>query len=272
MVSSVGVSGVPISTLEQGRASAGLSWWWPRTPNFLGLSRNNARIASYFKRLLPSFSPATLYRNACSASHLRYSLSFFTDASPTFHAGERTSQFFRRMVQVILYSFLLGICTVYLITMKLSLEQILQKCYDDDAGSGQWGGNVTTNSTNNNGAYCEIQACSRNGVVSLPDTVRAAHHLDPTCFAPHLVFLLIHRGFCYAQSQHCAIPHHHPVLGLALPDGCDTVPLYPLSVSGAGAMAHVCGCRHHHGCQRCHHHSVRTGGATKNECSVLQAF
>eukprot|EP00056_Hartaetosiga_gracilis_P011571 m.175913 g.175913 ORF g.175913 m.175913 type:complete len:488 (-) comp13525_c1_seq1:36-1499(-) len=73
------------------------------------------------------------------------------------YKGERVSKVYKRIIQAILFAYLQGICTVYLSTIKLSLEQIFQKCDAEVANSEQ--------------AFCEPQGCNDHAVANLPDTL-----------------------------------------------------------------------------------------------------
>eukprot|EP01147_Barroeca_monosierra_P008297 gene8297-10177_t len=83
--------------------------------------------------------------------------------------GKGTALFHTRLTQVLLYTFLQGVCTIYLITMKLAIEEIFQTCQDET--------NSATPSTNSpfpddsRQRTCDVSSCTVDGVTNLPDTI-----------------------------------------------------------------------------------------------------
>ncbi|EDQ86645.1 uncharacterized protein MONBRDRAFT_38331 [Monosiga brevicollis MX1] len=75
--------------------------------------------------------------------------------------GPKHAKFFRRITQCILFAYLQGACTLYLITMKLALETVFERCPADQGPP-----KLTPH-----GAQCERPACSHRGVVDLPDSI-----------------------------------------------------------------------------------------------------
>eukprot|EP00043_Microstomoeca_roanoka_P017129 m.177610 g.177610 ORF g.177610 m.177610 type:complete len:514 (+) comp16575_c0_seq2:64-1605(+) len=88
--------------------------------------------------------------------------------------GRNNSLFYKHLSQILLYTFLQGVCTLYLITMKLSLESIFQQCADADANT-----NVNTTTTiaptttagSITSSSCERTSCASTGLLDLPDTL-----------------------------------------------------------------------------------------------------
>eukprot|EP00730_Choanoeca_flexa_P000149 TRINITY_DN10068_c0_g1_i1.p1 TRINITY_DN10068_c0_g1~~TRINITY_DN10068_c0_g1_i1.p1 ORF type:complete len:500 (+),score=98.61 TRINITY_DN10068_c0_g1_i1:103-1602(+) len=79
--------------------------------------------------------------------------------------GEKSQKFYRRLVSGILFAYLQGVCTLYIITMKLSLEAVFEQCGDPTLT------NTTAPTFTPRGASCESPACTDHGVVDLPDTL-----------------------------------------------------------------------------------------------------
>eukprot|EP00045_Choanoeca_perplexa_P010038 m.100428 g.100428 ORF g.100428 m.100428 type:complete len:490 (-) comp15124_c0_seq1:37-1506(-) len=77
--------------------------------------------------------------------------------------GPAAQRFYRRLVSGILFAYLQGVCTLYLITIKISLESVFEVCPDASLSNG-------TASTPR-GATCEAQACTDHGIMDLPDSV-----------------------------------------------------------------------------------------------------
>eukprot|EP00055_Hartaetosiga_balthica_P008322 m.30650 g.30650 ORF g.30650 m.30650 type:complete len:485 (-) comp6240_c0_seq1:1850-3304(-) len=100
----------------------------------------------------------------------------------TEYKGEKWSKTYKRIVQAILFAYLQGICTVYLSTMKLSLEQIFQTCSADP---------------DQQSSICEPQGCNDHGVADFPDTLWLL--IAAVCAFPFVHFRrLAHAGWLYA--------------------------------------------------------------------------
>ncbi|EGD80156.1 hypothetical protein PTSG_10838 [Salpingoeca rosetta] len=83
-------------------------------------------------------------------------------------AGKRGSSFHRRFAQIVLYTYLQGVCTIYLITMKIAIEEIFQRCAED----GPHSTSDTSHTTDPALAFaCQPASCAPDGVANLPDTL-----------------------------------------------------------------------------------------------------
>eukprot|EP00049_Salpingoeca_infusionum_P018686 m.358335 g.358335 ORF g.358335 m.358335 type:complete len:507 (+) comp18115_c0_seq1:224-1744(+) len=92
--------------------------------------------------------------------------------------GQRTATICKRVVQVLLFTYLQGVCTLYLLTLKLSMEQMMRRCETAPVVTTLAPTTTTTTTTidrsgihDNRVLQCDSQACSDHGFASLPDAV-----------------------------------------------------------------------------------------------------
>ena len=99
----------------------------------------------------------------CQCGFLRFPLSLAGDLAAhcaSFGNPDRV-KYWRYTIQSIAYTYILGAITIYLLTMKISLMEILQKCEDT----------TTDDDVCSSAPSCAMSGCTTLGVANLHDTV-----------------------------------------------------------------------------------------------------